>query len=179
MSFNAASGNDDIPHREPELAPLFQSIINCRHHNLSLQDRIDVAMISFLTWRIYDVSRLDDRLMTSWARASLNMIMIGYSLQWRHNECDTDSNQRRFYCLLKRLFRRKSKKTSKLRVTGLCEGNSLVTGDFPAQRTSNTESVPIWWRHHVQSTPDSMPWQFSTHYPHATLVGSLMLFVWQ
>ena len=31
-------------------------------------------------------------------------------------------------CLLNRLFRRRSKKTSKLSVTGLCEGNSPVTG---------------------------------------------------
>ena len=46
------------------------------------------------------------------------------------------------------LFRRKSKKTSKLRVTGLCEGKSPLTGEFPAQRTSNAGNVFIWWRHH-------------------------------
>ena len=45
--------------------------------------------------------------------------------------------------------RRRSKKTSKLRVTGLCEGNSPVTGEFPAQKDSNAENVFIWWRHHV------------------------------
>ena len=45
--------------------------------------------------------------------------------------------------------RRRSKKTSKLRVTGLCEGNSPVSGEFPAQRTSNAENVFIWWRHHA------------------------------
>ena len=38
------------------------------------------------------------------------------------------------------------KKTSKLRVTGLCEGNAPVTGEFPAQRASNAENVSIWWR---------------------------------
>ena len=43
---------------------------------------------------------------------------------------------------------RKSKKTSKLRVTGLCAGNSPVTGEFPAQRASNVQNVSIWWRHH-------------------------------
>ena len=47
--------------------------------------------------------------------------------------------------------RRRSKKTSKLRVTGLWEGNSLVTGEFPAQRTSNVEKVSIWWRHHDEA----------------------------
>ena len=38
--------------------------------------------------------------------------------------------------------------TLQLRVTDLCEGNSPVTGEFPAQRTSNVENVSIWWRHH-------------------------------
>ena len=40
------------------------------------------------------------------------------------------------------------KKTSKLRVTGLCEENSPLTGEFPSQRASNAENVSIWWRHH-------------------------------
>ena len=40
-------------------------------------------------------------------------------------------------------------KTSKLRVTGLCEGNSPMTGEFPAQKANNAENVFIWWRHHV------------------------------
>ena len=39
--------------------------------------------------------------------------------------------------------------TSKIRVTGLCEGNSPVTGEFPTQRASNAENVSIWWRHNV------------------------------
>ena len=54
---------------------------------------------------------------------------VGLTLQWRHNERNGVSNHRRFDCLLNRLFRRRSKKTSKLRVTGLCEGNSPVTSD--------------------------------------------------
>ena len=67
------------------------------------------------------------------------------SLQWRHNEHDGISNHQPHDCLLNRLFRHKSKKTSKLRVTGLCAGNSPVTGEFPAQRASNAENVSIWW----------------------------------
>ena len=35
------------------------------------------------------------------------------------------------------------KKTSMLRITGLCEGNSLVTGEFLAQRASNAEMFPF------------------------------------
>ena len=34
------------------------------------------------------------------------------------------------------------------RVTGLCVGNSPVTGEFPAQMASTAENVSIWWRHH-------------------------------
>ena len=51
-------------------------------------------------------------------------------------------------CLLNRLFRRRSKKISKLRVTDLCVWNSPVTGEFPAQMASNAENVSTWWRHH-------------------------------
>ena len=39
------------------------------------------------------------------------------------------------------------RKKSKLRVTGLCVGNSPVTGEFPAQMASKAENVSIWWRH--------------------------------
>ena len=53
------------------------------------------------------------------------------SLRWRHNERYGVSNHRRLYCLLNRLFKRRSKKTSKLRVTGLCAGNSPVAGEIP------------------------------------------------
>ena len=72
------------------------------------------------------------------------------TLQRRQNERDGVSNHRPHDCLLNRLFRRRSKKTCKLRVTGLCEGNSPVTGEFPAQRASDAENVSIWWRHHEQ-----------------------------
>ena len=68
------------------------------------------------------------------------------SLQWRHNERHGVWNHQLNDCLLKRLFMRRSTKTSKLRVTRLCEGNSLMTAEFPAQRASN---FSIWWRHHA------------------------------
>ena len=71
-------------------------------------------------------------------------------LQWRHNERDDVWNHQSHDCLLNCLFRRRSRTTSKLRVTGLCAGNSPVTGEFPTQRSSNAENVSIWWRHHEQ-----------------------------
>ena len=67
---------------------------------------------------------------------------------WRHNRRDGVPNHQPHDCLLNCLFRRISKRTSKLRVNGLCAGNSLVTGEFPAQMASNAEDVSIWWRHH-------------------------------
>ena len=48
------------------------------------------------------------------------------TLLWPHNGRDCVSNHQPHDCLLNRLFRRRSKKTSRLRVTGLCAGNSLV-----------------------------------------------------
>ena len=74
-----------------------------------------------------------------------------FSLRWRHNDHAGVSNHQPHCCLLNRLFRRKSKKTSKLRVTGLCAGNSPGTGEFPAQMASYAENVSIWWRHHVRA----------------------------
>ena len=79
------------------------------------------------------------------------------SLQWLHNERDGVSNHQHHDCLLNRLFRRRSKKTSKLRATGLCDGNSSVIGGFPSQEASNAENVSIWWRHHVHPIITNMP----------------------
>ena len=45
-------------------------------------------------------------------------------LHWHHNDHDGVSNHQPHDCLFNRLFRRRSKKTSKLRVTGFCVGNS-------------------------------------------------------
>ena len=80
----------------------------------------------------------------------LNRLLQGYSwfhlhitLQRHHNGLDSISNHQPHNCLPKRLFRRRSKKTSKLPVTGLCAGNSPETSEFPAQRANNTENVSI------------------------------------
>ena len=70
-------------------------------------------------------------------------------LQWRHNGRDGVSHHQHHNCLLKLLFRHRSKKTSTLHVTGLCARNSLGTSEFPAQMVRNTENVSIWWCHHA------------------------------
>ena len=70
------------------------------------------------------------------------------TLQWHHNGHDGIWNHQPHHCLLNRLFGRRSKKTSKLCVTGLCVGNSPGTCEFPAQMASKAENVSIWWCHH-------------------------------
>ena len=80
--------------------------------------------------------------------SELLTIPIG-TLQWRHNGRDGVSNHQPHDCLLNRLFRLRSKKTSKLRVFGLCAWNYRGTGEFPAQMSSNAGNVSIWWRHHA------------------------------
>ena len=75
------------------------------------------------------------------------LVVSGYrgqvSLQWRHNGSDSVSNHQPRECLLSRLIMRRSKKTSKLRVTGLCAGNSPETGEFPAQRPVTRKMFPF------------------------------------
>ena len=65
-----------------------------------------------------------------------------YALQGRHNGRDDVWNHQPHDCLCNRLFRRRSKKTSKPRVTGNCEGNSPVTGD---------DVIMCSWKYWVES----------------------------
>ena len=69
------------------------------------------------------------------------------TLHLRHNDHDGVSSHQPQSYLLNRWLRRQSKKTSKLRATGLCVGNLPGTGEFPALMASNAENVSIWWRH--------------------------------
>ena len=94
----------------------------------------------------------------------------GYlSLKWHYGDVimGSVSNRQSHDCLLNRLFRRRSKKTSKIRATGLCARNSPGTGVFPAQMASNAENVSIWWRHHGSQQPcDSLQnrlWHIKSH----------------
>ena len=88
------------------------------------------------------------------------------TLLWRHNKRDSVSNHQPHDGLINRLFRRKSKQTSRLRVTGLCVGNSPGTGEFPAQMASNEEIVSIWWRHH-----ENFPFVLKCKHDHFMLFG--------
>ena len=96
--------------------------------------------------------------MSGWCIKWTNHFFYKMALQWRHNELDDVSNHKHVDCLLNALFRRRSKKTSKLRVTDLCEGNSPVTGELSAERASNAENVSIWWRYHGLNNDNFVNW---------------------
>ena len=92
--------------------------------------------------KVTDIDQSDRNSLTRQTELRKSLVL---SIQWRHNERNGVSNHQPHDCLLQ-AFR--SKKTPKLRVTGLCGGNSPVTDEFLAQRASNAENVSIWWRHH-------------------------------
>ena len=60
-----------------------------------------------------------------------------------HNERDSVSTHRRLDCLLNHLFRRKSKKTSKLRVTGFVRGNHRCPVDSPHKGPVTRKVLPF------------------------------------
>ena len=76
------------------------------------------------------------------------------ALQWRHNGWDCVLNHQPRECLLNRLFRLRSKKTSKLRVTGFCAGNSPRPVNSPHKWPVTRKMFPFddvimcsnsWW----------------------------------
>ena len=115
-----------------------------------LQLRLVITPSNTTSYRIQQGNTKRDEPIFAFYSKLLSVIHV--TLHCRHNGCDSVSNHQPHDCLLNRLFRHRSKKTSKLRVTGLCVGNSPGTGEFPAQMASNAENVSIWWRHHVETT---------------------------
>ena len=90
----------------------------------------------------------------SWRDAAIfieNATWKFIALQWRQNEREGVLDHQPNKCLRNRLFRHKLKKTSKLRVTGLCVGNLPVTRIFPHKRPAKRENVSMWWRLHESS----------------------------
>ena len=65
------------------------------------------------------------------------------SLHWHHNGHDGVSNHQPQGCLLNRFFRRRSKKTSKFRVTGLCVGNSPGSVNSPHKGSVTRKMFPF------------------------------------
>ena len=73
-------------------------------------------------------------------------------LQWRHNEHVGVSNHQPRHYLLNRLFRQRSKKTPKLRVTGLCGGIHR----WIAHEVLNDNDVEHVLLHHLLLTNDDI-----------------------
>ena len=120
---------------------VFAIDLSHKSHNVPIRNRDVHIRAHFCYKMVYMYSGIFVRRIVGFVR--------WVSLRWRHNERDGVSHHQPHHWLLSCLFRRRSKKTSKLRVTGLCEGNSPVTGEFPAQRASNADHISIWWRHHI------------------------------
>ena len=116
------------------LSPLYATSLH-PHSRLS---RKNVAVTSVDSWIIYIYIYM-------LCHACCNVILI--ALQWRHDERDGVSNHHRLHCLSNCWFGVRTKETSKLRVTGLCVGNTRATGEFLKQKASNAENVSVWWRH--------------------------------
>ena len=105
--------------RSIRLRPILQEVLNISIHKMSLKNVL-VKLPPHILWCSEVIHPL---LWNEWPQ----------SLLWRHNGHEGVSNHQHHHCLLNRLFRRRSKKTSKLRITALCAGNSQGTGEFPAK----------------------------------------------
>ena len=108
-----------------DLAPIWHQYI-CHHEDVSRLEHFGGASeeaIKFIRLCHVPVKKK--------ALKKPSLPYMNNSLQWRHNGCVCISNHQPHDCLLKRLMSRRSQITSKLRVTGLCEGNSPVAGVFP------------------------------------------------
>ena len=72
-------------------------------------------------------------------------ILMAFALRWRDNERDGVSNHQP-HDFLSNVY------------SGADQSKySPFTGEFPAQRASNVETVSIWWHHHGKSTSQT-PW---------------------
>ena len=146
------SGNEFINSCD-EKTPCHLYAVYCRFHKVKYwylkdspwNDKLGVCLKMNETIKIYHIENVLLLPRQSWP---VDALLKRPALRWRHNGLDSVRNHQLHDCLLNRSFGHRSKKTSKLRVTGLCVGNSPVTGEFPAQMASNAENVSIWWRHH-------------------------------
>ena len=106
-------------------------------------------------------------------------------LHWPHNDHDGVSNHQHHGYLLNRLFRRRSKNTSKLRVTGLCVGNSPRSVNSPHKGSVTRKMFPFddvtmrWWQIMVSAYMSGQHLRFNFPYMHCgTISGSNPSFLW-
>ena len=127
--------------------------IPARNHHLNSTPIRRQRLMGYLTRQLntkFEILSKDMWIIFSWIiYRNISKIVVLYHMHL-HVPLGTKAISTNQYCkcLLNRSFRRISNKTSRPRVTGLCAGNSPVTGEFSAQTASNAEDVSIWWRHH-------------------------------
>ena len=145
--YNERDGVSNHQHHHCLLNRFFSGADQRKHQSsTSLAFVWGIHKNSWLSVKLVEVICFRFRIYNLWVKYL--MVIMMNTLQWRCNERDGVSNHQHHHCLLNRFFRSRSKKTSKLHVTGLCVGNSPVTGEFPSQMVSNAEKVSIWWRYH-------------------------------
>ena len=107
-----------------------------------------------LSFKLYQIIATNKQQAMNWTFADILLFgQTSLRLEWKHYNHVIMSTMASQIISLMIVYltvysSRRSKKTSKLHITGLCEGNSPVTTEFPAQRASNAENVSIWWHHH-------------------------------
>ena len=111
-----------------------------------------IVAVGLFMWTLSILQKcvlLSSIICNNWLSSALCLPAESKTLLSCHNGGECVSNhQPHECCLLNRLVGRWSKKTSTLRVAGLCAGYSPETGEISAQMASNAENVSIWWRHH-------------------------------
>ena len=80
-----------------------------------------LSQCDFMIIGSYESGRKQPEIRWIWVTISLSKTFSVFkgSVQWRHDARDGVSNRELHYCFLNRLFKCRSKKTSKLRVTSL------------------------------------------------------------
>ena len=121
---------------------------------MSKKPRTWVFIIVYIVGWVQDCSNSSANVLElpQWCAEPSIYTLLVLSLQWRHNECGDIWNHRRFECLFNHLFRRRSKKTSKLCVTGLCERNPPVTRGFPSPEWNESPEKPWYSRNTYKET---------------------------
>ena len=116
-------------------------LANCKNE---LQNKIDIFFQSFHSTKyIWNFRLLYTGRFVQSVVFSMGHALHIYPLHWRHNDHDSVSNHQPHGCLVNRLFRRRSKKTSKLRVTGLCVGNSPGPVNSPHKGSVTRKMFPF------------------------------------
>ena len=88
---------------------MIMSVITCKVH-------FSAVICIYKQWSLFDTE--------CWFIHSFQIFFIpSTTLHWRHNDHDGASNHQPLGCLFNRLYRRRSKKTSKFRVTGTQPGS--------------------------------------------------------